>query len=279
MGSDPRAAWHEGSGNAMLARLLAGEPVAMLGVRSSRTPDIARMAAVTGHHAVWIDLEHSTIGLDATAQICMAALESGLTPLVRIPEQDLGVIGRVLDGGALGVIAPRVETPAQAAEVAAACRFPPAGHRSAVATLGHLGWRRLPAAALHELLDRHTLVKVLIESEPGLEAIEAIASVPGVDLVGIGTNDLCAELGVPGDARHPRVRAAFEHALQACRRAGKPLAIGGIADPAYAAELMRAGAVPLLMTGFDTDILLAGLQGRVDAALASFTPSCEHPRP
>src|SRR5882757_6871866 len=106
-------------------RLKRGVPVVALGVRSSRTADIARIAHSSGHHALWVDLEHSTMPIDTAALICGAALDLGLAPFVRIPERDYGVIGRLLDGGALGLIAPRVETVEQAQDIIAACRFPP----------------------------------------------------------------------------------------------------------------------------------------------------------
>ncbi len=257
------------SANAIIDRLAAGQPVIALGVRTSRTPEIARLAKASGHDVIWIDLEHSALPIDAAAQICACALDIGIVPLVRTAERDLGVIGRLLDGGAMGIIGPRIETPEQAAEVVAACRFPPHGHRSAVATLPFVEYRRLPAATLYEMANKATLVNILIESPRGIDNIEAIASVPGVDLISIGTNDLSAELGVAGDALHPRVREAHDAALAGCRRAGKPLSIGGVANAGYVAELIRRGAAPFLMTGTDTDLLLSAATMRVEQALAS----------
>lgn len=255
--------------NPVLERLARRQPVLALGVRSSRTGDIARYAHASGHHAIWVDLEHSSMAIDTAAQICSTALDLGLVGFVRVPEREYGVIGRLLDGGALGIIAPRIETAAQAADLVAACRFPPLGHRSAIGSLPQLGFRKVAAARLYESMNRATALKVLIESPLGVQNAEAIASTPGVDIVGMGTNDLCAELGVPGEHKHPRVREAHEHVLAACARAGKPLAIGGIPDNAYSAELIQRGAAPFLMTGIDSDILLAALHERVQQALAS----------
>jgi 4-hydroxy-2-oxoheptanedioate aldolase len=255
--------------NLVIERLANGVPVTALGIRSGRTAEVARLARASGHDVIWVDLEHGAMPVDVVADICHCALDLGLVPMVRVPEREYGVIGRVLDGGALGIIAPRIETAVQAADVVAACRFPPLGHRSAVGTLPVAGYRRLPAATLFETANRATIVEVLIESPLGVDNLEAIAAVPGVDLVGIGTNDLSAELGVPGEARHPRVRAAHERALRACQRAGKPMHIGGIADVGYSAELIRLGAAPFLMTGIDTDLLLSAAHERVRQALAS----------
>jgi len=256
--------------NPVLDRLARRLPVTAFGVRGARTAEIARIARAAGNDAIWIDLEHSTMSIDTAAQICAAALDIGLVPLARVPEKDYGVIGRLLDGGALGIIAPRIETAQQAAEIAAACRFPPRGQRSAIATLPHLELRRVPAARLNETLNQASLVKVLIETPLGLQNLDAIASLPEVDLIGIGVNDLTAELGVPGEAAHPEVRAALERAIQVCKRLRKPLAIGGIADADYAAELIELGAAPFFFTGIDTDVLLAAAQERVRLALASY---------
>ncbi|MFH0133464.1 HpcH/HpaI aldolase/citrate lyase family protein [Variovorax sp. VaC1] len=257
------------STNLVVSRLLQRLPVAALGIRCSRTPDIARIARASGHHAIWVDLEHSSISIDAAVQICAAAFDIGLMPFVRVPEREYGVIGRLLDGGAGGIIAPRIETVAQAEDLVAACRFPPLGHRSAIGTLPHVGYRKMAAPDFNTAMNQATALKVLIESPLGIENIEGIAAVPGIDIVGIGTNDLSAELGVAGDFRHPRVRAAHDAALAACLRVGKPLAIGGIADAGYAAELMHRGAAPFLMTGIDTDLLLAAAHERVRLAFAS----------
>ncbi len=105
--------------------------------------------------------------IDTAALICAAAQDLGLAPFVRIPEREYGVIGRLLDGGVLGIIAPRVETAEEAQDIVAACRFPPFGHRSAVATLAHLDFQKLPAAEFNAALNRATVVKILLESPRG----------------------------------------------------------------------------------------------------------------
>src|ERR1700730_15910420 len=255
--------WPWALASAPAERLAQGIPVAALGVRSSRTADIARIARSSGHHAIWVDLEHSTMPIDTAALICAAALDLGLAPFARIPEREYGVIGRLLDGGVLGIIAPRVETAEEAQDIIAACRFPPLGHRSAIATLAHVNFERMPASQFNQTLNQATVVKILLESPLGIANVEAIAALPGVDIVGIGTNDLTAEMGMPGQFRHADVRVAHESAIRACRRSGKPLAIGGIPDISYASELIRLGAAPFLFTGIDTDLLLGAARERV----------------
>lgn len=269
MTTDPHTWLESKAVNAVMQRLQQGLPIAALGIRSARTADIVRIARATGHHCIWVDLEHSSMSVDVAAMLCAAALDVGLVPLARIPERDYGVIGRLLDGGALGIIAPRIETADQAADVVKACRFPPLGARSAINSLPQLEMRRVDASRMNAAMNRATLVKILVETQLGLDNLDAIAALPGVDLIAIGTNDLTAELGVPGDFRHPLVRAAHEKALAVCKRHNKPLVIGGIGDTAYTAELIRLGAAPFLFTGIDTELMVHVAGTRVQAALDS----------
>ena len=256
----------------LLKRLALGEPVTALGVRSARGAEIARLAKASGYDLVWVDLEHSSMPIDAAVQICACAHDLGMVSLARVPERDYGVIGRLLDGGVMGIIAPRIETAQHAADVVAACRFPPAGHRSAIAQLPTVGYRRMPAAQLNEACNQNTLVKLLIESPTGIANLAQIAAVPGVDLIGIGANDLSAELGVAGQFRHALMQSALAAALDACRCAGKPLAIGGISDAVQMAELIAQGAVPFVMAGIDTEMLLSAMHDRIAQARLAYQP-------
>lgn len=248
--------------NVLLDRLRAGELTLMLAVRTCRTPDIIRIAHATGHHAVMLDLEHSTLSLDVTAQLCGTANDLGLFPLVRVPEREYGAIGRLLDAGAGGIVAPRVETPEEARTIARACRFPPRGQRSQLAMVPQLGLRPTPASVLNPKLDDATIVQILIETPKGVANADAIAAVDGVDMLVIGANDLTAELGCPGQYGDPRVREAVATAAEACRRHGKLLMLGGISDLSLVASLMPLGIAPMQLTGTDTEILFGAVEAR-----------------
>jgi 2-keto-3-deoxy-L-rhamnonate aldolase RhmA len=251
-----------------LARLRAGELTLLLGVRGSRGTDVVRVAHATGHHGILIDLEHSTMSLDDAARMCATAHDLGLTPFVRVPEREYGAIGRLLDGGAAGIVAPRIETVAEARTVARACRFPPRGQRSQIATVPQLGMRPTPARVLNPLLDDATIVQILLETPAGIANADAIAQLDGVDMLAIGVNDLTAELGVPGGYDDPRVHDAVATAAEACRRHGKLLMVGGVADLETLAAFAALGACPLQLTGMDTDLLFAQAQARVSRLAA-----------
>lgn len=248
-----------------LERLRAGRLTLVLGIRAARTTEIVRIAHASGHHAILVDLEHSGMPVDVATALCATAGDLGLTPFVRVPERDYGVIGRLLDGGAQGIVAPRVETAEQAETVARACRFPPSGQRSQIALLPQLGMRPLPAAEANPAADARTVVQILVETPRGIAAADEIAAVPGVDMLAVGANDLTAELGAPGRYDDPRVTAAVESVAQACQRHGKLLFLAGVGDLDRLAELAALGACPLRLTGMDTDLLYAAARSRAQA--------------
>ena len=144
----------------VLARLAAGEPLLSLGVRNARTGDIARMASASGYDVVWIDLEHSSMSVDVAAQIAATAHDLGVAAWVRVPEREYGVIGRLLDGGATGIIVPKVETADEARLIADACRFPPRGQRSQIGLLPQHGFARMPAAELTRRADEAVVLQM-----------------------------------------------------------------------------------------------------------------------
>src|SRR5437764_7679379 len=103
--------------NEVKDKLARGEVVLSMTARLVRTIEIAAIARTAGFDSLYVDVEHSSFSLDTTGQICMAALAAGVTPFVRVPSTDSHVIARVLDGGALGVIVPHIESAHDAAGV------------------------------------------------------------------------------------------------------------------------------------------------------------------
>jgi len=236
-------------------KLGRGEVVASMTVRLVRGIEIARIAKTAGFDSLYVDLEHASFSLETTGQICMAALEAGITPLVRVPSA--AGVSRVLDAGALGVIAPHVQSTDDARAYVAAAKFPPLGQRSAAGPLPHLQYRSFPAAAADAALNAATLLIVQFESEEALSRADDIAAVEGVDLVMIGSTDLLADWGLAGQYEHPRLRDAYARTIAACRKHGKHVGVGGLASRSdLAAEFVRMGA-RYVSTGTDLGFLLA----------------------
>ena len=248
--------------NRLQERFAQGEVAASMTVRVSRGIEIARIAATAGFDTIYVDIEHNTLSVDTACQICMAALEAGITPLVRVPAHSPDLIGRLLDGGALGVIAPHVQSAADAARIVRAAKFPPLGERGAGGPLAHFGFRAIPPAAANAALNAATMVAVMIETEAALANVEAIAAVEGVDFLMVGTNDLCAELGITGQYDHPAVGAAYARCLAAARAAGKQVGVGGLAGrPDLVAKFVAEGA-RYVSTGTDLGFLIGAATER-----------------
>jgi 2-keto-3-deoxy-L-rhamnonate aldolase RhmA len=243
--------------NPLKEKLARGELVASMTVRLVSGIEIVPIAKSAGFDSLYVDLEHSSLTLQATSQISIMALEAGIPALVRVPANTPEYISRVLDGGALGVIAPGVRSAEEARAVVAAARYPPAGRRSLVAGLPHFGFRGVPAAEALPALNEATLVMVQCESAASLDATEEIVAIEGIDMVMIGSNDLLADLGLAGQYDHPRLAQAYERVIAACRRRGKHVGVGGLATrPDLVARFVQLGA-RYVSTGTDLAFLAA----------------------
>ena len=248
--------------NGVKDKLARNEVVLSMTVKLVRTVEIAGLARTAGFDSIYIDVEHSSFSLDTTGQICMASLAVGITPFVRVPSITPDCISRVLDGGALGVIAPHIQSPQDAARVVRAAKFPPLGDRSFTGSLPHFQFRTFPTTEMFEALNEATMVIVMIESAEALAAVDEIAAVDGVDMLFIGTNDLCSSLGIPGQLDHDSIRDAYARTIEACRRYGKHLGVGGLsAHPKLAGEFVKLGG-RYVSTGTDLSFLLSAATAR-----------------
>ena len=243
--------------NPVRDKLARGEVVASMTVRLVSGVEIASLARTAGFDTLYIDVEHSSFSLATTSQICIAALAAGIAPFVRVPSIRPEHVGRALDGGALGVIAPHVCSAEEARAVVAAAKFPPLGERSAAGGLPHLQYRAFPVAEANAALNAATMVIVQCESAAFLERADEIMAVEGVDMALIGTNDLLADWALAGQYEHPRVREAYAQVIAAAQRQGKHVGVGGLSTwPQLVADFVRMGA-RYVSTGTDLAFLLA----------------------
>jgi len=246
-------------------KLSAGKLVLCMGLRQARSPDIAMIAAECGFDAIYADMQHSPLSLETVSAICVGALGQGITPLVRPPSHAGDAISRALDGGAQGVIVPDVNDAAQARAVVEHGRFAPLGRRSVMGPTPALGYRALPLGEINQTLNAETLIVVMLETPQGIANADEIAAVPGVDIVLIGSNDLCTGLGIPGQLRHPKLREAYEAAAKACNKHGKTLGVGGIrGDLELQRDLVKLGA-RFIIAGSDVAYLSTAAHKDVEA--------------
>ncbi len=243
-------------------KLREGKLVLALSVNQMRSVNIGLAAEACGFDAIYLDLEHNPTSLETAAAICVAALPTGVTPLARVSSRDPHDIARILDCGAQGVMVPHVSTVAEAQAAVEAVRFPPLGHRSAFGTGPTLQYRARPQREVNDFLDSQTLLIVMLETPEAIANADAIAAVQGVDMVHIGSTDLSTEMGIPGEYKHDRMRAAFETTANAARKHGKSMGVGGVRDDLeFQTWLLRQG-VRYLTGASDIGYVLSG--GRAD---------------
>jgi hypothetical protein len=133
---------------------------------------------------------------------------------------------------AQGIVVPHVDTAEVAARIVSNCKYPPVGHRSVTGALPQLDFKPAPLGEATAAINAATLLILMLETPEAIDNVEAIAAVPGFDVLLVGTNDLCMEMGIPGQLDHRRVGEAFERIVAACRAHGKYAGLGGVYDPA-----------------------------------------------
>ena len=248
--------------NNVADKLAAGEVALSMQVRLVESIEIALIAKSCGYDTLYVDIEHSTLSLRQTGQICIAALAAGITPFVRVPSYAPEYVSRYLDAGAMGIIAPHITNATDAAKVVSAARFPPLGDRSVSIGLPQLKFQNYPLADTRRVLNQKTTVVAMLEGPDAIDKAEEIANVEGVDILFIGTNDLCAQLGIDGQFDHPRVREAYVHTLEICKRLGKHVGVGGLAGhPTLLTEFVKLGA-RYVSAGSDLQYLMSAAKDR-----------------
>jgi 4-hydroxy-2-oxoheptanedioate aldolase len=242
--------------NAARERLDAGELALGVILRQARTVDIAPIMKSCGYDWLFLDLEHNSMDLDTAVQIAVAALGAGIAPVARVPAGQLWLATRFLDGGGLGVVVPHVDTAEEAQRIAQALRYPPIGHRSVAGGLPHLGYAKAGLAETCASINAATFAVVMLETPTAIANAEAIAAVPGIDSLLIGTNDLAMELGIPGGFADERIAAAYQSVCDVCRAHGKFAGVGGIADEALLRRYIGMG-VRVVLPGSDLSFMAA----------------------
>ena len=226
-----------------LNKIRAGKELALgMGIHHLRGSAAPMLAKAAGFDWLFIDAEHGFISTGEIAQICLAALPHGVVPIVRICSGAIDEGTRALDNGALGLVVPHVDAPEQARALVEAFRFAPMGHRSTGGTNAQFGYRPPAAAEAQKLLNAGILIIPMIETPLAVENAEAIAAIPGIDALLIGTNDLSLEMGISGQIGHARIKAAYATVAGACRKHGKVLGMGGVYDQELATEYIGMGA-------------------------------------
>ena len=217
------------------------------------TPGLAPVLAAAGAEFVILDMEHSGISIETIKAQIAYAHGAGIVPLVRVPSCIYHLIAPVLDAGALGIMAPLIETREQAEALVAACRYRPQGQRGLGFSISHDRYTGGSARAKMQAANEAILTIALIESARGVENAESILATPGLDLGWLGHYDLSDSLGCAERFTDPRFLAAERRLLELAQVAGRPM--GFVAPTGHAAQLALQRGFRCICIGHEVAVL------------------------
>lgn len=236
----------------------------------SRDASHVEILGLAGYDFVIIDMEHAPLEVADVERLVMAADATGITPVVRVPNADRQVVGRVLDTGAQGIMLPHLASKEDAARVAQATRYAPSGIRGACSGVRATGYSATPFDVHVRQTGEDVWVLGLIEDASGADAIEDILSGGHIHAVIPGPGDLSTSLGLPGQFNHPDVTKCVDRVIEAAARS--PSVIGGmyVSDPDEAEQWMAKGA-RLIVYGLDAKVLYEAYRRGLDR-MRAFLP-------
>lgn len=235
--------------NTIKQDVLAGKTIAGAMIFEFFSPGMSVILANAGCRFVLYDMEHSGLGYETLKWLFATCRGLPIEPMVRVPRGEYTWLARALDLGARGVMIPMVESREQAVAIVQACRYPGVGRRGAAFGFAQCDYLGGDVSEKIRASHERTMVIAQIETEHGLENVEDIAAVEGIDVLWVGHFDLSNFMGIPGQFADPRFDAAMRKVVAACRRHGK--AAGFMATDA--AWIIRAKEMGYTMIAGGTD--------------------------
>jgi 2-keto-3-deoxy-L-rhamnonate aldolase RhmA len=244
--------------------LLKGETVVGAMTFEFFSPGMSAILANSGCRFVFYDMEHTGLGFETLKWLFATCRGLPIEPMVRVPRGEYTYIARALDLGARGVMVPMVESAEQARSIVQACRYPPVGRRGAAFGFAQDDYRVGDVGAKIRAAHERTLVVAQIETERGLEDVEGIARVDGIDVLWVGHFDLSNFLGMPAKFDDPRFDAAMRRVAKVARDNGK---VAGFmaTDPAWIDRVREMGYT-MIAVGTDVGLLASATQSLVQHA-------------
>lgn len=244
-------------------RVMAGEQVLGTMVFEFFSPGIAQIMKHAGCEYIIYDMEHTGLGYETIKAQVAACRGLGIAPMARVPRSDYAYLARALDIGCEGVMVPMVNSVEEAEAIVEACRYPPAGRRGAAFGFAHDHYEGGSPVDKIKHANRRNLVIAQIETERGLENVEAIAAVEGIDVLWVGHFDLTNFLGIPGEFDNKIYINALKRVVKAGQKHGRGL--GFLAsDEKWAADYKALG-FNMLGVGTDHGLLQAGVSRVLDS--------------
>jgi 2-keto-3-deoxy-L-rhamnonate aldolase RhmA len=244
--------------NPIKQKLLAGKPVFGTFGWEFLVPGLPQIVKAAGAEFLLLDMEHAGTHYEQIKTQAALCRGIGLVPMARVPTNQYQYISRALDVGCMGIMAPMVGTAEEAEFIVSCTRYPPHGRRGAAFGFAHDDYEGGDIAEKIRIANDRTLVMCLIETAVGIENIDKIAAVPGVDVLWLGHFDLTNFLGIPAQFDHPKYVKAIEKLVAAARKHNKILACM-TANDAWSREYWAKG-FRLFAMGVDAHLLQGALR-------------------
>jgi 2-dehydro-3-deoxyglucarate aldolase/4-hydroxy-2-oxoheptanedioate aldolase len=221
------------------------------------TPGIGPMLDACGLDFVIYDMEHGRCDISLLETMFASCRGSNIVPMVRVPDLNFAPLSRVLDLGARGVMVPRVETREQTEEIVRALKYAPQGKRGVAIGVAHDLYRAAGPEFFAQANEEVTVI-VQVETVKAFENLEAIVSVPGIDVVWIGHYDLTVSMGIPAQFDHPQLLRAMDDVVATCRKYG--VAPGFLPLNQESAAHWISKGFRMLSLGSDIGVFLEGMR-------------------
>ena len=241
------------------------------------SPMLTEAMAMTGFDMLWIDMEHTAIGIESLQNNLIAARAGGTPAFVRIPWNDKVLAKPVIDMGVDGIIFPYIRSAGDARAAVAACEYPPAGERG-YGPLRALDYGAIPQTEFVDREYRKMLRILQIEHIDAVDHLEEILDVEGIDAYVVGPNDLSASVGHIGRVTHPEMIPIYDRIGKAMTERGKIFGVSMGFVPDVIEDWLRRGA-RMIFAGNDVGYVyegaknvLEGLKGTVDKRAVSKKP-------
>lgn len=245
-----------------------GKPKRLRGMAVlSNSPWVAELAPKVGFDLVWFDMEHGSLGFSELGQLCQAVENAGGITLARTADAQRTSILRALEVGARCILVPMIEDAEQARQIVACAKYPPVGSRGFSSRSRGAFYGLQPMAATLKQANERNRVFALIESVRGVENVESICAVPGLDGIFLGPGDLSFELGEPGAFGSPKLIEIVRRCIRAAHAANKRTGMFAAPSPVFSAALEEG--CDIVVPGADIGYLVTSWQKLLETIPAS----------
>lgn len=245
--------------NPVKEKLLRGEPAFGSFGWDFLVPGLPQIVKASGGEFLLIDMEHNGATFDQVKTQAALCRGIGIVPLARVPTGQYNHIARALDAGVMGIMVPMVGSAEEARNIVQSTRYPPEGRRGAAFGFTADDYEGGDVKEIIRVANERTLVMCLIETAEGIDNIDEIAAVPGVDVLWLGHFDLTNFLGIPAQFDHPKYAQAIEKMCAAAKRHGKALGVMTASD-AWTRDYWAKG-FRFFSAGVDVHLVQAALRG------------------